>query len=264
MADPKQSRSGLWKATVAAIALFLLAGAIYRSVTNRFERAGDQAPLPAGTLAAVPMQIDVWTGADVALDADVVRATDTDDLLNRRYQRIAGGDRVGFYVAYGGRLRELAPHRPEVCYPEAGWSVESVSGVDLSLADGRSLPCQIHHFNRGGLGSRQIVVLSFYLIDGRFARDISQVRSLAWRFDASAAHMAHMQVVSDVQGSSDRAESTVREFAPLAARQVDDVLTRAIAEQQRQQVPLRAAGASAGSLPASFDVTRSSESGATP
>ena len=255
--------SGVWAPTIVALVVIALGGTVYRTITNRFERASTEAPLPPGTLDAVPTEIGPWIGRDVDLAEDIVRATDTDDLLNREYKRVGGGT-VGLYVAYGGRLRELAPHRPEVCYPGAGWVIADVRKEDLSLADGRALPCQIHRFGKGGFGSQQIVVLSCYLIDGRFARDISGVRSLAWQFDASASHMAHIQVVSSVGGPMDQAEARVRGFAMLAAPQIDDVLAHAIAEQEAERSSLSVNGASAQSLPGSLGTSEGLSSGAAP
>lgn len=239
-----RSKWGIWPATVLGVLACMIGGVVYRSVTSRFERAADQDPLPRGTLAAVPMQIGSWMGEKVDLDADVERATDTDDLLNRRYKRTASADSVGVYVAYGGRLRELAPHRPEVCYPSAGWALQEATSVDIALDDGRNLPCIIHRFSQGVLTTREILVLSCYLIDGRFGRDVSQVRALAWQFDASAAHMAHIQVVSDVRGSVEHAQRVVREFARLAAPEIDAVLTRAIEKQRLMDARPRAGIAS--------------------
>ncbi len=264
MSATNRPGSGLWMPTIAALVALALGGTVYRAITNRFERASTAVPLPAGTLNAVPIGIGSWTGKDVPLDPDIVRATDTDDLLNRQYRRPGGGNPVGLYIAYGGRLRELAPHRPEVCYPGAGWVIADVHEASLSLSDGKEMPCQIHHFVKGGLSSQKIVVLSCYLIDGRFAGDISEVRSLAWQFDASASHMAHIQVVSNVRGPMDKTEARVREFATLAAPRIDDVLADAIAEQEAEQSSLSADAEAAKSLPRSLGISRHLISGATP
>ncbi len=104
------------------VALILASGFGYRTLADRYNRPSDSIPLAPGTLAKIPMEFNGWFGVDKPLDEAVARATDTNDQLNREYRRRDGRAAVTMFVAYGVRLRDLQPHRPEVCYPGAGWT----------------------------------------------------------------------------------------------------------------------------------------------
>ena len=87
------------------------------------------------SVAAGPLQIGPWNGSDTALDERLVKATDTDDHVSRSYVRSDGRGDVSLFIAYGVRFRDLMPHRPEVCYTGAGWTLEATSERTLTIED---------------------------------------------------------------------------------------------------------------------------------
>src|SRR5512141_1892537 len=98
------------------LCVFLVSGAGYYWLAERYARASQSVPIPAGTLGRLPLGIGDWRGQDVPMDEQIIRATRTDDHLNRAYARPAANQNVTLWVAYGVRFRDLMPHRPEVCY----------------------------------------------------------------------------------------------------------------------------------------------------
>jgi EpsI family protein len=178
-----------------------------------------------------------WRGRDVPLDPAVVRATDTDDHLHREYTSASAGRGVVLYVAYGIRLRDLAPHRPEVCYPSAGWTLENTRIVDVPVVDpsgasgAASVPVQIHTFGRGGLQAARLMVLNYYIVGGDYSADVSLLRSSQWAArESGPTYAAQVQVACVATTNAANAEETVREFAAIAAPVVHSFLDAAVAK----------------------------------
>lgn len=228
----RTSSSTISVASGMAIALLVLSGIGYRTLAAGYADLSGGTPLPSGTLKQLPLQIGDWAGLEVPLDERIVQATDTDDLVNRRYVRSNGKDAVFLFIACGLRMRDLAPHRPEVCYPGAGWTVDDRRVVDVALDDGSKLPVQIHQFSRGGLDSSRISVLNYYLIDGLYCPDVSLLRSKAWRPQNDVRYLAQVQVVSaaDTSLGLATADKKVRAFAADSASEIRDLLEAAVAQ----------------------------------
>ncbi len=222
------NRGGVGVSAIVAIVLLIGCGAAYRIATARLADVSGCVPLPRGTLEALPTKIGSWVGEDMPLSEVVVEATDTDDHVSRVYTRYGGG--VALFVAYGVRFRDLAPHRPEVCYPGSGWVRQGAEVIDVPLADGSSLAGQLHHFARGAFDSETISVLNYYIVDGRHHQDISRLRSLAWRFEADAKYVAQVQIASSFGEFFDRSDELVKTFAFDAAPVIRALLEEKVAE----------------------------------
>ncbi len=215
-------------ATVGGIILVVAGGVVYRALAERYSRPTGSLPIPPGSLDAIPLELGDWRGRNVPLDEAVIRATDTDDHVSREYRYRDGRIAVSLFVAYGVRLRDLEPHRPEVCYPGAGWTrVESTTPV-LELHDGQ-LPCQIHRFKRGGLAAQAVTVLNYYIIDGKYCPDVSMLRSRAWRFSLQAHYAAQVQIACPTTPHAPiDAVQVTTDFAVTTAPLIHEVITRAV------------------------------------
>jgi len=203
---------------IVGIFILLACGAAYRTVAAYYGGPGDSVRLPPGTLARLPLDLDGWQGQDIPIDERIIKATDTDQMLTRRYLRRDGHAAVSLMVSYGVRLRDLLPHRPEVCYVTHGWTMRRTDSAALIAGDGKPIPCQIHAFDRAGLGAESLIVLHYYLVDGESCEDVSLLRSKVWKTDTSSHYMAQIQVVVGVDPlAPDAASATAREFACLSA-----------------------------------------------
>jgi len=209
-------------AAAIAVGMVLLAGAGYRLMARHLARPSGETALTSDALAQLPLSFDGWSGRDMPLTASVVRATGTDAHVNRTYRRRR--DQVGLFLAYGIRARDLAPHRPEVCYPGSGWTLQQARPVDLPAADGSVLPCTLYRFNRGGgeVGGHNVVVLNFYIVDGRICPDVSGLRRQAWRGPSGIRYLAQVQITcaGDMLTDLAAAESTTVAFAHEAAPRI--------------------------------------------
>lgn len=212
----------------AAVALVVLAasGVGYRIVASQLARPAESVPLPEGGLARMSMEIGDWTGRDVPLSQAIIRATGSDQVLNRSYARRGGMQTVGFYISYGVQARDLMPHRPEVCYPGGGWTMRDSRQEEIAVPGGKPLSCRVYQFDKTGMDGRPMTVLNYYIVDGQYSPDVSLLRSKAWRGQAGAHYMAQVQIVCSggagiAAGSSTEA---VKAFAAASAVGVWNVL----------------------------------------
>jgi len=225
----RRAQAAIWAAVLAALGLLLGCGVWYRLQAGRYARYGASIALPPGALARLPMEIGDWRGRDLPLAEKVVQATDTDDRVNRVYERPASRHRVSLWVGYGLRLRDLTPHRPEVCYPGAGWTMIGSELVELKAADGSMLPCQIHRFQRGGLSLERIAVLNYYIVDGQYWPDVELLRERASRPDTDAHYVAQVQISCPDTAFRQKSKQVAREFASDSAPAILSLLTEAVA-----------------------------------
>lgn len=202
-------------ATAVALAVLIVSGTGYRITAEHLSRPRESVPLAPGALGRLPLKLGDWIGRDVPLDPAVIKATDTDELLNRVYTRRAGTDAVGLYIAYGARARDLMPHRPEVCYPSSGWTQISRELTDVALTDGSRLVCRMYRYSRGGLASKSVTVLNYYLVDGRYSPDVSLLRSKAMLGSSGVRYMAQVQITCRVNAirGPEATERIVKAFA---------------------------------------------------
>ena len=206
-------------AAVAASLLMFVFGLGYRVMAARLEGPIGTTPISPDALARFPLQIGDWTGEDVPLDEEIVRATDTDAHLNRRYSRQGGLEAVSFYVASGVKARDLMPHRPEVCFTGSGWTLMDRRSAQLRLGDSGKLPCNIMQFSRGALNTQKVVVLDYYLVDGQYCADVSLLRWKAWRGSGTVRYVAQVEIITPLTATlnAEMAVKTISDFAVESA-----------------------------------------------
>ena len=231
----KCEESNLHRAIAAAVVascLMFVFGLTYRVVAAKLDAPINTTPISPDALTRFPLQIGDWTGEDVPMDEAIARATDTDARLNRRYTRRGSFESITFYIASGVKARDLMPHRPEVCYTGAGWTLMNRRLVDLPLGDSTILPCTIMQFSRGVFQTQKVVVLDYYLVDGQYCADLSLLRSKAWRRSGTVRYVAQIQIVAPITATfnAEAAIQTLRGFAvesaALTAALFDDPRTK--------------------------------------
>ena len=99
----KNTKNGRRMVTAIAVAAGLLAagGAGYRILADYLARPTDSVPMSSEELNRLPLQIGRWVGKNVPVDEAIVRATDSDAVINRTYSR-----------AGLGRPQRRSPERP--------------------------------------------------------------------------------------------------------------------------------------------------------
>jgi EpsI family protein len=209
-------------AAVVATVLMLVFGLTYHVLAARLAAPVDTEAISQAALDRFPMDIGGWTGVETPIEERIVQATDTDAHLSRRYSRGNGLDSISFYLATGVRARDLMPHRPEVCYTGAGWTLVDKESAELSLPDEAKLPCNVMRFSRGALNKQGVLVLDYYLVDGQYCADVSLLRSKAWRGSGTVDYVAQVQIVAPVSSvmTTNSAQALVSDFAVESASSV--------------------------------------------
>ena len=226
----KEQRSIL-PAAATAVALLLVSGVGYRLLAGYLDRPTDSVPMPRGTLAkAFPLQIGGWQGKEKPVEESVVERADCDDYISRTYVR--GAEAVQLWIAYGVRARDLMPHRPEVCYPGNGYTLEDTRPVELPIGGGQQLECRTYQFSRGGFGAGPMTVLNYYIVDGQYSPDVTLLRSKALGGSAGIRYMAQVQIVASGGGAASGAASrSVQAFAVDSAEAIRGLMPDAAKTQ---------------------------------
>ena len=222
-------RRAVFIAAGAAIAVLGVSGIGFTGLAAYLERGSGTRALPPGTLSRLPLEIAGWRGSDMPIDESIVRAADVDDYVSRRYIHVSDNDVVDLWIAFGVRARDLVPHRPEVCYPGAGWTLRGAGEIALHPDEETSLRARILTFVPGGLDRRPQVVLNYYIVDGQTCEDVSLLRSRAWRGQGSIGYMAQVQITSRLNPADPTAspERVVRQFATDSFAEIRGLLERA-------------------------------------
>jgi len=214
-------------AAVAAVAILAGSGLGFRSLARLYQRQVTAPLIAPGTFLTLPLELGRWQGADVPLKEAVVRATDTQDHVNRSYQRSDGAGMVSLFIGYSFRPRDLFPHRPEVCYPGAGWSHKDTTRRRVAVPFG-DMPVQIHEFRKGMLADQRIAVLNYYVIDGSYFANVEDLRDRAWKPSAQARYVVQVQIAAVPYGQEMTPEEMVVDFARASAQPIHDLVATAV------------------------------------
>ena len=238
--DQKQHSKMVIVSALAASFMMLVFGMGYHSLEAKLADPVSSISIDPAILKGLPTQFGDWTGQDVPIDEAIALATDTDALINRRYSRGLASENVGLYIAYGTRARELMPHRPEVCYPCAGWTRTDRRSVALTLSDGRQLPCRILEFTRGTLNTEKVLVLNYYIVDGQYSQDVSLLRFKVWRGSDAVGYSAQIQIVVSITDNitTDLAEKLVCDFAVESSSSIYKLFVTSKEARQQDKSPV--------------------------
>jgi EpsI family protein len=210
-------------AALVASFVMLVFGVAYYAVASRLQGPAIASPVAPDLLEQLPLQIGNWIGQDIPMDEDIVRATDTDAHVSRRYSRQGGADSVTLFVGCGFSRYDQTLHRPEICYQRAGWTLTDEYPAELQQSGGGKLPCTILKCSRAGLQTERTTVLHYYIVDGQPYGNISLLESRLLRLRNSIGYVARMLIAtSDTGLAGDSAEQVVSDFAvdsaPFIAR----------------------------------------------
>ena len=206
---------------VSAVLVLLVSGALYRA-----ERAGLHESFEAGSvsvvdLSALPLEIGSWVGEDVRLREDVVQAAKMDDSLSRLYLNKSANQWANIYASFSARPGIMVGHRPEVCYVSAGWVLEGSQESQFRSVSGTELPCGLHSFRRMQPYDERLVVLNYYVLNGKVVCTENKFSGVEWRGlkigDSAVHYVAQVQISSTLENSA-------RAFAEQVTESMLDIL----------------------------------------
>ena len=210
------ARNGFRPYFLCALVALLLAGAVFRVAAFGLRQVSDAPvglPVP---LSQLPFEISGWTGQEVPISETVQRVAGNDDFVSRLYTHSVSNEWATVYVAYSARPRTMVGHRPQVCYTGSGWIHDGTDKQMVDSISGRQIPCLIHRFHKPEPQKTGIVVLNFYLVNGRLTHDESVFSGIGMRTPNiagnAARYVAQVQISSSLEIS---VRSAAKDFTDL-------------------------------------------------
>ena len=216
-----RNKALFWPNWILAISFLLLTGAVYRATAFRLKLIVQSPIILPVPLKVFPLTINDWVGKDVPILENIQRVAGSDDFLNRLYVNKLNDQWATVYVAYSARPRTMLGHRPQVCYVAGGWVHDSTEQSQFISSAGRTIRCLVHRFHKPSPQNDEIVVLNFYIVNGRFTDDEGVFAGDGWRTPNIAGDLA--RYVAQVQISS-VLENSVRKAAEDMADLILDFL----------------------------------------
>ena len=214
----RSSKDRVWVAiawTLAVIMLIVSAVGyrLFASYHNIIALTPVALPVP---LSEFPVIVGNWFGRDVPISDTILEVAANDDFLSRLYVNDSNNQRTNIYIAYTARPRTMLGHRPQVCYPANGWTHENTENVQVISNSGRTIKCLLHNFKKSTPEIEKIVVLNYYIVNGRLTDDDSVFSGLGWRtpnIDSNPArYVAQVQISSLLENS---VRATAKDFTDL-------------------------------------------------
>jgi len=164
-------KAPVWLVWVLSVLLLISAGIAYRVPAQRIKILGEAPITLPVPLSDFPMEIGNWVGTELSIGAttkEYMKDNFADDYFSRRYVDSVAKAWADVYVVYcSARPGGILGHRPNVCYPAHGWQHESTETSRLVSQGGREIDCLIHRFYKAPPEYDRMVVLSFYVLNGR-------------------------------------------------------------------------------------------------
>ncbi len=203
---------------LAGILLIFAGGLFYRKSAELMGRHFEERIQLPVSLGEFPMEFGRWAGREVPISETVLEVSGNDDFLSRTYVNKRVGSWFTVFVGFSGNPRTMLGHRPEVCYPSAGWISQESEESSFFTSEGRVIDCLIHRFLMPN-GVSEVVVLNYYIVNGQVTNDEDRFTGFGWRLPNFGGDIA--RYVAQVQISS-VSEVNVR----AGARDITDEILR--------------------------------------
>jgi hypothetical protein len=154
--------------------LLIAVGIGHRLLLTGIERSLTHSLALRAPLESIPLELPGWVGWQAPIDPRVRQVDGFEhDFINRHYREADGGRTVSVFIGYQGRPRSVFGHRAEVCYATHGWKELSDEPVEVRMPAGGPLPARIYEFESPRPDGGRMLVLSAYVVNGRFTNDSS-------------------------------------------------------------------------------------------
>ena len=198
-------KAGIWVWLVAVV-LLVFSGIAYRSVAGHLRGITESPITLPVALREFPLEVGQWSGREIPIPLNVQKIAGNDDFLSRLYVNPATSQWANIYVAYTARPRTMLGHRPQVCYPAHGWIHDRTDHKKVISRRGLEIPCLLHWFHRPAPNYEEMLVLNFYIVNGRLTDNESVFSGLGWRTPNiagnAARYVAQVQVSSILENSA--------------------------------------------------------------
>jgi EpsI family protein len=195
---------------------------VYSAQMDRSLAVPVKLPVP---LSGFPMLVGDWQGQEIELSEATKEVAGNDDYISRYYRNQTTYKSASLYVAFSGRPRYMKGHKPTVCYPAAGWNYKGTESRQIVTPSGKTIPCVVHRFHKIKPLDQEVVVLNFYLVNGKLTTDDHSFDGLAFRRPNIEGDPA--QYVAQIQISSTNENSVLE-----AGRDLTDEILRYFPDEE--------------------------------
>jgi len=210
-------KTSVWFARVLAVLLLVSAGIAYRVSGHKLKVLGNEPVALTVPLSGFPTRIGNWIGSELPIPAttrEYMERNFADDYFSRRYVNSSDKIWADIYVVYcSTRPGGMLGHRPGVCYPANGWLQETTEESQFTSRSGRQIECLMQKFRKPAPSLDEVVVLSFYVHNGRITTNESDFEGLLGRkFNIArdpSRYVAQVQISSVLESSVRKAAGDV-------------------------------------------------------
>ncbi|MDR3638952.1 MAG: EpsI family protein [Isosphaeraceae bacterium] len=219
--------AGTWVRVLLVCALLAASGVIRWKQTQRFQalsEAWKDSPFP---LDELPLTIGPWRGEAAKLEDQIARATGATDHILRRYVNQATGVKVDLIVLYGPATSVFI-HRPETCYPAAGFELAEAQNDHTVQAGDLRAPFRalVYVRGEGGQTERQEVYYS-WRYNGHWSPDVGTFKQLERIPGMYKVHLARRITEHEKRDVGNPCEAFLQALLPTLEQRV----------RQAQQTP---------------------------
>ncbi len=238
----KKSKSSQIVALIVACVLVFFLGLSYRILAQQLSTHLSNSPISPESLDDFPLQIHDWSGKDVTIDEEgyIKEQIVAQAIINRIYSKDNIG-RVSFFVGASGITEgTMVGHAPEVCNVSNGYNLDSERFMELPLDNSHKLPCKILQFSHNRLSkTEQKVILYYYIADGYFCKDRSELRLKVNRGSSMVHCIGQVQIAASSIGiqNTDSLDRIVCDFAVESAVLIADFFSNLKKKQIAKPVP---------------------------
>mgnify|MGYP000972453207 CR=1 FL=1 len=157
-----------------------------------------------------PKVIAKWKGEDWKLDKEVKKGIGADQILSRTYYNDQDSKQMGLMVVYRKYGRRGFVHRPELCYPAAGWELTKKDWSTVTYK-GQEIPVRYIVAERGA--EREIVI---YWFSSGERNEADYVKHQVWmsldRLSSQKYGWAFIRINAPVVSSDEDTMNDIRKF----------------------------------------------------
>lgn len=216
----KSWKLSTWVLWALAVITIIVSGVGYNVLANRFKLTNAPIKLPV-PLSAFPIQIGNWVGSELPIPAttrEYMEENFADDFFSRRYVNSTEGIWADVYMVYcSSRPSGILGHRPSVCYPAHGWQHQNTERSQFISKAGRQVDCLVQRFRQNALALDEVVVMSFYVRNGRITSDEGDLAGVFGRtFNIArdpSRYVAQVQISSMLESSVRKAARDIIDHA---------------------------------------------------
>ena len=210
-----------WMIWSLAVITIMASGAGYRIWANRLKPAVETPVKLPVSLSAFPNHIGNWVGSELPIPAttrEYMQENFADDFFSRRYVNSAEDVWADVYVVYcSSRPSGILGHRAGVCYPAHGWQHHNTERSQFISKSGRQVDCLVQRFRKEASSLDEIIVLSFYVRNGRITADESDFSGVfSHRPNITrdpSRYVAQIQISSVLESSARKAARDITDLA---------------------------------------------------